>query len=76
VDKEQHSAQMDSLKQVESFMGRTQYKIKYTFPRRIKSASIEDATFSLDGKTLELSRGFLDYFKNPDVLDIEVELEN
>ena len=51
------------------------YKVKYTFPRKIKSTSVEDATFSLDGKTLELQRNFIDYMKNPDVLDIEVVLE-
>ena len=51
------------------------YKLKYTFPKKIKKTSAEDATFSLDGKTLELERGFVEYLKNPDVLDIEVELE-
>lgn len=75
-DEKQHSKQIDSLKQIESFMSGTLYKIKYTFPKRIKSSSVEDATFSLDGKTIEIQRPFLDYFKNPDVLDVEVELEN
>lgn len=75
-DVERHKAQLDSLKQAESFMSSMKYKLKYTFPRRIKKASVEDATYSLDGKTIELERNFLDYFKNPDVLDLEVELEN
>ncbi|AVI50160.1 hypothetical protein C5O00_02830 [Pukyongia salina] len=75
-DEERHKSQLDSLKQAESFMSSMKYKIKYTFPRRIKKASAEDATYSLDGKTIELERNFLDYFKNPDVLDLEVELEN
>ena len=75
-DKERHKSQLDSLKQAESFMSSMKYKIKYTFPRRIKKASVEDATYSLDGKTIELERNFLDYFKNPDVLDLEIELEN
>ena len=75
-DLAKHSSQMDSLKQIESFMSGARYKIKYTFPKRIKATSVEDATFSLDGKTLELERPFLEYFRNPDILDLEVELEN
>lgn len=76
VDKEEHRRQVDSMKQAEAFMSSMKYKIKYTFPRKIKNSSAEDATYSLDGKTMELERSFLDYFKDPDVLDIEVELEN
>lgn len=75
-DVERHKAQIDSMKQAESFMGSMRYKLKYTFPRRIKNSSVKDATFSLDGKTIEIERSFLDYFKNPDVLDLEVELED
>jgi len=76
IDEVAHKRQVDSMKQAEAFMSSMKYKIKYTFPRRIKKTSVEDATFSLDGKTMELERSFLDYFKNPDVLDVQVELEN
>jgi hypothetical protein len=76
IDEVAHKRQVDSMKQAEAFMSSMKYKIKYTFPRKIKSTSVEDATFSLDGKTMELERSFLDYFKDPDVLDVEVELEN
>lgn len=74
-DKVQHKAQVDSLKNAEAFMSGITYKVKYTFPKKIKKASVDDATFSLDGKTLELQRSFVEYIKNPDILDIEVELE-
>ena len=75
-DKAAHQAELDSLKQAESFLKSINYKIKYTFPKRIKSSSVKDATYSLDGKTMELERSFLDYFKNPDLLDVEVILED
>lgn len=75
VDVDKHKAQVDSLASVESFMGAMTYKIKYTFPRKIKSASVEDSMYSADGKTIEFERSFVDYIKNPDVLDLEVELE-
>jgi len=74
-NKEKHMQQLDSLKQAESFMSGMKYKLNYTFPKRIKESSVEDATFSLDGKTLTLERSYLEYFKNPDVLDLEVTLE-
>jgi len=73
---EKHKTQVDSIASVESFMNGMIYKLKYTFPRKIKKSSSEDATYSLDGKTIELKRTFLEYIKNPDVLDLEVELEN
>lgn len=76
MDQKRYQQQLDSLTKTESFMSGISYKLKYTFPRKIKSTTAEDATFSLDGKTMELERSFLEYFKNPDVLDVEVELEN
>ncbi len=75
-DKEAHKKQIDSMKQAEAFMGGMIYKLKYTFPKKIKKSSVKDATFSLDGKTIELQRTFLEYMKDPDVLDLEIELEN
>lgn len=74
-DEQAHQQQLDSLKQAESFMSSMKYKLKYTFPKKIKTTSAEDASFSLDGKTIILERSFLDYLKDPDVLDLQVELE-
>jgi len=76
IDEVAHQTQMDSIGPVEAFLSGVEYTLEYTFPRKIKSASIEDATFSLDGKTIEVRRKFIDYMKNPDVLDLEVSLEN
>ena len=75
-DKEKHRAQMDSLKDAESFMGSMTYRLRYTFPRKIVKSSVEDAKYSMDGKTIEVQRTFLEYLRDPDVLDLEVELEN
>lgn len=75
IDEKAHQQQLDSLKETESFMGGISYKLKYTFPSRVINASAEDAKLSLDGKTIELERSFLEYLKNPDILDLEVELE-
>lgn len=75
-NEEGHQAQLDSLKQSESFMSEITYKLKYTFPKKIKSTTASDATYSDDRKTIAIEKSFLDYFKNPDILDIEVELEH
>ena len=74
-DKTLHKKQVDSLKQTEAFMGGSNYTLKYTFPKKIKRTSNSDATFSGDGKTVIVQKSFIDYFKDPDLLDLEVELE-
>lgn len=76
ADKELHKAEMDSLKSLEMMLGGTLYKLKYTFPAKIKSASQEEVTFSDDKKTLYFQVEYLEYLKNPDIMDLEVALEN
>ncbi len=70
-----HQQQVDSLKQGEAFMGGSNYTLKYTFPKKIKKTSNSEATFSEDRKTVTVQKSFIEYFKNPDLLDLEVELE-
>lgn len=70
-----HAQQLDSLKGAEMFMNSMRYTLKYTFPGKIKSTSIKDAEISSDGMTLKVERNFIDYFKDPDVLDLDVALE-
>ncbi|MBV1924176.1 MAG: hypothetical protein KUG68_09130, partial [Flavobacteriaceae bacterium] len=62
-DVEKHQQEVDSLKKTESFMGAMRYKLKYSFPSKIVKSSIDDAKFSLDGKTIEVEASFIDYFK-------------
>ncbi|MDC8001492.1 hypothetical protein POV26_10625 [Aequorivita todarodis] len=74
-DEKLHQQQVDSMKQAEAFMGGSNYKLKYTFAKKIKKTSNPEATFSEDKKTVTVQEPFLEYFKNPDLLDLEVELE-
>lgn len=67
---------LDSLAGAEMFLSGSTYSLKYHFPRKVKSTSVEAATFSADGKTLFYAVDFLAYMKNPDTLNIEVELED
>jgi antirestriction protein len=75
-DPAKHKIQMDSISKAESFMSSMTYRLRYTFPRKIVKSSVEDAKFSMDGRTIEVQRTFMEYLKDPDVLDLEVELEN
>lgn len=76
LDQELHQQKLDSMASMEMFFSASKYTLKYHFPRRVKSASAEEATYSADGKTLIYELGFMDYLKNPDAFDLEVELED
>ncbi|MEL6976003.1 MAG: hypothetical protein AAGL29_11480 [Bacteroidota bacterium] len=67
---------LDSLQGAEMFLSGSTYTLKYHFPKRVKSVSAEDATFSADGKTMIYEVKFMDLMKDPSILDLEVELED
>nr|WP_299344137.1 hypothetical protein [Allomuricauda sp.] len=75
IDEELFKQSVDSLQGAEMFLSGSTYTLKYHFPKRVKSASAEEATFSADGKTLIYEVSFLDLLKDPSILDLEVELE-
>ncbi len=75
-DEKLHRQQVDSLKQTEAFFGSSRYTLNYTFPKKIKRTSNPEATLTNNGKTVIVSSPFIEYFKDPDLLDLEVELEN
>lgn len=75
LNTELHQQAIDSLAGAELFLTGSTYTLKYHFPKRVKSASTEEATFSADGKTMIYEVGFMDLMKNPEILNIEVELE-
>ncbi|WP_437373127.1 hypothetical protein [Maribacter litoralis] len=66
---------IDSLAGAEMFLSGSTYTFKYHFPRRVKSTNIEEATFSMDGKTMVHEVNFLEMMKDPESMVIEVELE-
>tara|TARA_R110002126_G_scaffold122273_2_gene263940 strand:+ start:35 stop:772 length:738 start_codon:yes stop_codon:yes gene_type:complete len=65
---------IDSLAGSEMFLSSSTYTFKYHFPKRIKSTNIEEATFSMDGKTMIHEVNFLEMMKDPKSILIEVEL--
>ena len=75
IDEAKQKMAVDSLNGAEMFLSGSTYTLKYHFPRRVKKSSIEEATFSADGKTLIYEVNFLDLMKDPTKLNLEVELE-
>lgn len=75
VDKELHQQVIDSIGEAEMMFASSSYVLNYHFPRPIKSVSNENALFSADKKSFKLEISFLEYIKNPEVLNLEVELE-
>lgn len=67
--------QADSLGAAKAMLASSKYKLIYQFPKRIKSASIDNAYFSADGKTITLEAGLIDCLINPKLLDFSVEFE-
>ena len=75
VDSALHQQRIDSLRGSESFLEESTYKLEIHFPRRVRSANVDNATLSMDGKTLFYEVPFLEYLLKPDALDLEVVLE-
>ncbi|WP_282050710.1 hypothetical protein [Maribacter aquivivus] len=75
LDQELFEKSLDSLASAEMFLSSSTYTFKYHFPRRVKSTNIEEATFSMDGKTMLHEVNFLQMMKDPESMVIEVELE-
>ena len=74
-DEVAYKQELDSLKNYERIFNSINYVIKYTFPTPIKKCSVKDASFSADKKTITITRNFGDYYRNPDIMDVEIELE-
>ena len=63
----------DSNKQFMAYFEDAYYNVKLTFPKRVKSTSIEGAVISEDGKTVTYKKNWIDYLKDPMALDVNVE---
>ncbi|NER14965.1 hypothetical protein GWK08_16025 [Leptobacterium flavescens] len=76
TNKELLQQAVDSLGPMESFFGTSTYTLNYHFPRPVKSVSQKGALLSQDRKTVTWKVPFLDYMKDPELLNIAVILED
>jgi hypothetical protein len=49
------------------------YNVKLTFPKAVKSISVDGVEFSKDKKTVTYKVNWIEYLKNPNLLDVNVE---
>ncbi|MFX0558552.1 hypothetical protein ACOCEA_17250 [Maribacter sp. CXY002] len=66
---------IDSLQSAEMFLSGSTYTFRYHFPKKVKFTNVDEATFSMDGKTMIYEVNFLEMMKDPESIHIEVELE-
>jgi len=76
IDQELFKKGLDSLQGAEMFLSGSTYTFKYHFPKRVKNVNAEGATFSMDGKTMIYEVNFMDMMKDPESINLMVELEN
>lgn len=62
-------------KAMEELLGKSSYKVVYTFGKPIKKISIPNAVLSEDKKSVTIDYLFEDYMKKPKTLDVEIEFE-
>jgi hypothetical protein len=75
IDREVYQKAIDSIGEAEMMFASSNYILNYHFPKPIKSVSNENAMFSDDRKSLKLEVSYLDYLKDPELLNLEVVLE-
>lgn len=56
-------------------MGMFEYKMEYHFPKKIKKANIDNATYSLDGKIMTVDVPMMELLENPEKYNFKVEFE-
>jgi hypothetical protein len=70
------SQELDQVAEaMKELLGKSSYKVVYTFAKPVKKVSIPNAVLSEDKKTVTVDYLFEDYMKKPKSLDIEIELE-
>ena len=60
---------------MKELLGKTSYKVVYSFEKRVKKISVPNAVLSEDKKTVTIEYLFEDYMKKPNSLDLEIEFE-
>lgn len=62
-----------SEKEIMEYFEKAFYNVKLTFPKAIKSTNIEGAELSKDRKTITYKANWIEYIKNPKLLDSKIE---
>ena len=63
----------ESNKEFMAYFEESYYNVKLTFPKAVKSVSVDGAEISEDGKTVTYKANWINYLKDPLLLDAKVE---
>lgn len=75
TDLEAYKKATDSLGDAAMFLSSSTYRLNYHFKKPIKKVSYPGAMYSEDRKDVIIEVDFMDYLKNPELLNLEIELE-
>lgn len=75
LDKKMIDSLKGNLGQAQMILASSTYKLDYHFPRKIKSVSLKNAVIGKDGKSFTVKINFMEFMDNPEILNLEVELE-
>ncbi|TYA75008.1 hypothetical protein [Seonamhaeicola marinus] len=70
------NSESDKDKEFMEYFENASYIVEYTFPKKIKSYSIDNAELSNGDKTITYKVSWLDFVKNPKVLDVNLTFAN
>lgn len=75
IDQAAFDKNKDSIMQASMMFATSIYSLKYTFPKKIKSVSSENALISNEGKTVTVNYTLGDYISDPEKMNLEIVLE-
>lgn len=76
LDTEQEVAFDEADVEFTKYFENAEYIIEYTFPKKIKSYSVEEAQLSEDKRTIKFKSNWLNFIKKPKSLDIVIKFED
>ena len=68
----QFDATDETDKQFMEYFESAYYIVEYTFPKKVKSYSVDNAELSNNDKTITYKVSWMDFLKNPKVLDVNL----
>lgn len=70
------NSESDKDKEFVAYFENASYIVEYTFPKKIKTYSIDSAELSNNDKTITYKISWLDFIKNPKALDVDLTFVN
>ncbi|MDT0559088.1 hypothetical protein RM697_10535 [Ichthyenterobacterium sp. W332] len=68
--------EMEQMGEAKDVFESMSYTLVYTFPKKIKSVSNNKAIVDEDGKTVRLKMNFMEMIKSPELMNLDVVLED